>query len=185
MGGLAAVAMHRGGATAGSLGEREAQLRQLYNDQNKDAMASEIPIMPSDNRHPGKPVKVYRIPKISGWAYHYDIKPEVKTMQGEQISRATKKTIKFEPTGSGGYGQFVTADKDEQRLIETVLMKHPDYVHLGIVEFDVFHNSHLETVAAEDAKKLADPEYFQRVLRKMGVSEAEGFADLLKLPGKK
>jgi hypothetical protein len=183
MPGLAPVAMHRGGFNSGDLGERERSMRDLYEAQSKDAITSEVPMVTEDPKFPGKPAKVFRIPRVHGFTYHFDMKREVKTLTGDVISPAERSSIEFNIAGSGSYGELVTADPRKIEVIETVLMKHRDFVHLGIIDYATARAAVEREQAHEDAKRLTDPSYLRKVveqIKSMGVEAADTFAEILK-----
>lgn len=185
MPGLAPVAMHQGGANIGALGEREVQMTRLFEAQTRDAIATEVPLRLDDPKFPGKPARVFRIPRVHGFAHHFAMKREQRSLTGDVIAPAERKTVQFEQAGSGGYGELVTADPEIIREVEEVLMKHPDHKHRGIVDYFEERVRHQEQLADEDAKKFADPSYLRRVVEKikaMGVEASDSFADILTSP---
>lgn len=170
------ISTHLGGASIGTLGEREALMRDMLEQRVAHAMTEELPLedVPEGAR-------IFRIPKKTGYTIVYDQKRQVTDNAGNIQQQAEHKTVKFKPSAaSGTFGQCITKDK---RQIEVILKHAEDRPWLGIVDWQALRVEHDRKQLAEDAARLADPSYAKKVLaeaKRLGVNLAEGFGAVLR-----
>jgi hypothetical protein len=181
------IASHQGATSIGSLGERDALIRDMFETQRKQAIIDEYPIgfteLPEGTR-------VFRIPDKHGYKHVYLMKRKVMNALGDTMQEASHDFIQFEASSvSGFFGQIVLRPDDpklrggkfeEKVAVIEELMKDPQYAYLRIVDWFKVREESEQSEVEKQAAQLADPSWLRKVAakaRKMGISLSEGFGE--------
>jgi hypothetical protein len=176
------IQAHSGHTSIGSLGERDAIIRNVFEDQRRRAITEEIPILdlPDGSR-------VFRLPRIHGFKYVYNMQEAVHNTAGHIMQKPSHDFIEFQVGATGLYGELILRPDDpklkngkfeEKVAVVERLMKDPEFSFLEIVDWHKVREEAVDEKAAAAAMALTDPSYFAKVVaasRKMGISLLDSF----------
>lgn len=184
---MQAIQSHSGHTSIGSLGERDQAVRDMFENQRKQAILDEQPIayeaMPEGTR-------IFRLPEKTGFKYVYEMKKKISNALGDTMQEASHDFIKFEPHYTGFFGELILRPDDpklkngkfEEKVEQAeFLMLDPEYAWLGVIDWMEARDAHESNEAEQQAARMAsDHNWMNKVLarvRKMGVSLTDGFGE--------